>query len=124
MLFGVSCTSAKSCLAVGAAGSSSTGLRTAAVTYNGKTWVRQTVLPPARQRRFGLLRRRLLPDPEGLLRRRTDRADAVLLRDPDFRFLEREIMAGRLAAPAAEGDRLGQVAGDDVREGAGQVAAV
>ncbi|HEY6792315.1 MAG TPA: hypothetical protein VI365_33890 [Trebonia sp.] len=45
MLFGVSCTSAKSCLAVGAAGSSSTGLRTAAVSYNGKTWVRQTGLP-------------------------------------------------------------------------------
>jgi len=45
MLFGVSCTSAKSCLAVGAAGSSSTGLSTAAVSYNGKTWVRQTDLP-------------------------------------------------------------------------------
>lgn len=45
MLFGVSCASAKSCLAVGAAGSSVTGLRSAAVSYNGKTWVRQTDLP-------------------------------------------------------------------------------
>ena len=45
MLFGVSCTSAESCLAVGAAGSSSTGLSPAAVSYNGKTWVRQTDLP-------------------------------------------------------------------------------
>lgn len=44
-LFGVSCTSAVSCLAVGAAGSSGTGLRAAAVSYNGKTWVRQTDLP-------------------------------------------------------------------------------
>lgn len=45
MLFGVSCTSAVSCLAVGGAGSSSTGLSTAAVSYNGKTWVQQTDLP-------------------------------------------------------------------------------
>jgi len=45
MLFGVSCTSAESCLAVGAAGSSGTGLSTAAVSYNGKAWVRQTDLP-------------------------------------------------------------------------------
>jgi hypothetical protein len=45
MLFGVSCTSAESCLAVGAEGSPSTGLRTAAVSYDGKTWVQQTGLP-------------------------------------------------------------------------------
>jgi hypothetical protein len=45
MLFGVSCTSAKSCLAVGTAGSPSTGLSATAVSYNGKTWVRQTDLP-------------------------------------------------------------------------------
>lgn len=48
LLFGVSCTSAKSCLAVGAAGSSSASLRTAAVSYNGKTWVRQAGLPRSR----------------------------------------------------------------------------
>jgi hypothetical protein len=45
MLFGVSCTSARSCLAVGTAGSPTTGLRAAAVSYNGKAWVRQTDLP-------------------------------------------------------------------------------
>lgn len=48
MLFGVSCTSAKSCLAVGAAGSPGAGLSAAAVSYNGKTWVRQTDLPRPR----------------------------------------------------------------------------
>ena len=45
MLFGVSCTSERSCLAVGTAGSPATSLSAAAVTYNGKTWVPQTGLP-------------------------------------------------------------------------------
>lgn len=45
MLFGVSCTSVQSCLAVGAAGSSAAGLSAAAVSYNGKAWVWQTDLP-------------------------------------------------------------------------------
>jgi hypothetical protein len=44
-LFGVSCTSATSCLAVGTAGSAGGGLSAAVVSYNGTTWTRPADLP-------------------------------------------------------------------------------
>ncbi len=46
-LFGVSCTSARHCAAVGAAGSGNSG-HAVAVSYNGKTWAPQRVPAPAK----------------------------------------------------------------------------